>query len=43
VVPGGDHVILVGAVKEIDSVDSPEGPPLVYGRRTFGAHTVLSA
>lgn len=39
VVPGGDHEIIVGSVKDIDSVD---GSPLVYGRRTFGAHTVLS-
>jgi flavin reductase (DIM6/NTAB) family NADH-FMN oxidoreductase RutF len=35
--PGGDHVIVVGAVSDIQSW---RRPPLVYGRRAFSTHTV---
>jgi flavin reductase (DIM6/NTAB) family NADH-FMN oxidoreductase RutF len=37
--PGGDHVIIVGTVTDIDHA---EGAPLVFGCRTFAAHTALS-
>lgn len=39
-VPGGDHIIVIGEVDSVSSDDS-DRPPLVYGRRTFGAHSGL--
>jgi flavin reductase (DIM6/NTAB) family NADH-FMN oxidoreductase RutF len=38
--PGGDHVIVVGAVTDIRSWDLA---PLVYGSRKFGTHVVTGA
>lgn len=39
-VPGGDHIIVIG---EVDTASSGavDRMPLVYGRRTFGAHSGL--
>jgi flavin reductase (DIM6/NTAB) family NADH-FMN oxidoreductase RutF len=35
-VPAGDHVLLIGLVR--DAASSPQ-PPLIYGHRTFGTHS----
>lgn len=37
-IPGGDHTLLLGAVRGCSATDLP---PLVYSQRSFGTHTVL--
>lgn len=37
-IPGGDHVIVVGRV---DDLDYEECTPLIYGGRRFGTHTQI--
>jgi flavin reductase (DIM6/NTAB) family NADH-FMN oxidoreductase RutF len=39
-VPGGDHTILLAAVR---SAQTWAAPPLIYARRRFGTHTGLQA
>jgi flavin reductase (DIM6/NTAB) family NADH-FMN oxidoreductase RutF len=39
-VPGGDHVLVLGNVLAADEVD---GHPLTYYRRMFGTHAVLAS
>jgi flavin reductase (DIM6/NTAB) family NADH-FMN oxidoreductase RutF len=40
VVPGGDHVVILGAVELAEGQPSA---PLTYHRRTFGTHAALAA
>lgn len=37
-VPGGDHIVALGTVREAETVD---GQPLTYHGRVFGTHTAL--
>jgi flavin reductase (DIM6/NTAB) family NADH-FMN oxidoreductase RutF len=41
-VPGGDHVIVVGAVHDLESLEPGAYTPLIYGGRQFGTHSGLS-
>jgi flavin reductase (DIM6/NTAB) family NADH-FMN oxidoreductase RutF len=37
---GGDHMVLLGLVRSVDSLD---GPPLTYHGRQFGTHSISAA
>ncbi|MGV0795000.1 flavin reductase family protein [Mycolicibacterium sp. XJ1819] len=40
-VPGGDHVVVLGKVLAADAADATRSEPLTYHRRTFGTHASI--